>query len=86
MRSSFPAASCQLLAGKILFFGALNREFINHNQFYYIANTLFFIIPEPPDLNTRMICPFLGLPFFLYIYFIAILFTPITFIFSDLYF
>ena len=35
MRSSFPAASCQLLAGKILFFGALNKEFTNHNIFFY---------------------------------------------------
>ena len=85
MRSSFPAASCQLLAGKILFFGALNREFINHNQFHCSTHS-FFIIPEPPDLNRRMTFPFLGLLFFLHYVSIAGSYTPITFIFSDLYF
>ena len=43
MRSSFLGSSCQLLAGKILLFGALNREFIYHNQFYCIRPLLMLL-------------------------------------------
>ena len=38
MRSSFPAASW-----KDTIFCALNREFINHNQFYYCTTHSFLL-------------------------------------------
>ena len=73
MRSRCPAASW-----KDTIFWCLDQR-IYLLQSILLYYTLFFIIPEPPDLNTRMTFPLLGLPFFLYYVLITRLYTPITF-------
>ena len=80
MRSSFPAASW-----KDTIFWRLEQR-VYQPQSILLYYTLFFIIPEPSDLNTRMTFPFLRLPFFLYYVLIARLYTLRIFIFADLYF